>query len=198
MSENKKGELIQLFKKNSEDVETGKNITINGNNNSVAGRDIINTNKVTHKTNVTVVPGHEVITEAQAVIIRGLVREIGDLEKQVKAKPKSYASIQSSANTKGGVTQYRLIPIEKFPIVEKFLRGWIGNLTSGKSAPNKIGEEWRKRKYRFIKASCRQFGLEDKLDLYLSEKFGVRSISDLDDKELQKVYLAVSRWKRGK
>jgi hypothetical protein len=187
-SPSKKKEIsTSISVSDSHGVVIGDNGTVNN----------ITAEKVVHRPKVTVVPGHVVITEEQAVIIRSLVREIGDLEKALKTKPKSYAAIQNAANNKGGVTQYRLIPLEKFPVVEKYLRQWIGRLTGAKSAPKKLTTDWRKRQYAYIKTNVIKMGLEKKLDEYLNDRFQVDSISDLSDDDLRKTYLAVAGWKQG-
>lgn len=199
MTEKKKGELVELFKRSSEQGPgAGQAVNITGNGNQIAGRDIINTERIVTRQKITITPGHEVITEAQAVTIRTLVAEIADLEKKLKRSPKSYAAIQAAANKKGGVTQYRLIPLERFPVVEKYLRQWIGRLTAQKSAPAKTGDDWRKRKYAFIKVNAKQFNLDERLARFLWEHCQAVSLTELTDDDLQRVYLAVSRWKAGK
>jgi len=171
----------------------GSNGNAIGNNNTVQN---IKTEKVVHRPKVTVIPGHEVITEEQAVIIRNLVLEIGELEKLHKKKPLSYQAIWNATNKKGGVTQYRLIPIDKFETVKKFLWQWRGRLTGTKSAPKKDNAAWRNRQYAYIKINVKQLGLENKLVDLLSNKFGVESLTNLDDKQLRSVYLSVSGWKQ--
>jgi len=156
----------------------------------------IKTEKFVQRPKVTVVPGHEVITEAQAIIIRSLVKEIGDLEKLHKKKPQSYAAIQDLANKKGGATQYRLIPLDKFEVVKKYLWQWRGRLTGTKSAPKKDNAAWRNRQYAYIKINVKQLGLENKLVELVLKKFGVDSIAELGDAQLRSVYLSVSGWKQ--
>lgn len=172
---------------------TGSNGVAIGNNNTVHN---ITTEKVVNKTSISVVPGYEVISEEQKVIIRNLVKEVGDLEKLHKKKPVSYQSIQSAANTKGGATSYHRIQLDKFDVVVKFLRQWIGRLTSAKSAPKKDNAAWRNRQYAFIKINVKQLGSESKLTELLERKFSVESITDLDDTQLRSVYLSVASWKQ--
>ncbi len=172
---------------------SGGNGNAIGNNNTVHN---ISTAKVIHRPKVTVVPGHEVITEAQAVEIRSLVMEVGDLEKLHKKTPKSYAAIQNAANKKGGVTQYRLIPLDKFEVVKKYLWQWRGRLTGTKSAPKKDNAAWRNRQYAYIKINVKQLATESKLADLLQRKFSVDSITALDDTQLRSVYLSVAGWKQ--
>ncbi|MBR0573713.1 MULTISPECIES: helix-turn-helix domain-containing protein [Pasteurellaceae] len=182
---------------------TKSNSPVVGGNNSgsviVGDKSVINnikTEKIVTRTKAEVKPNETHISEKMARKIKDLVDEIVQLESKVKRYPKGYPAVWGSLNKHCGVTQYHLIPLECYPKAEKYLRQWIGRLSSSKSAPKKVGSEWRKKKYAYIKLNTKQYNLNEWLDNYLYTKYGVISISELNDTELQKVYLAVSSKKR--
>lgn len=198
-------EIIGSANKPKSEEEQGikQNIKIVGNNN-IAGTSItvIKTEEVVVKPKVKVTPGEGCITDKQAALIRNLVAEIVTLEKQLKQRPKHYAQVYgalfrhlSKNKRRPEITSYRLIPLDKFNEAETYLRSWIGRLSSLKTAPKK-DSNWRKRKYAYIHTNIKQFSLETKLREYLQQKFGVTSLKDLSDEELQKTYQAVAYWKK--
>lgn len=175
--------------------------TVKGESNSVIVGDKgtinnIKTEKHITRTKAEVKPGKEHIDEKMAVTLRDLVNEIVSLESQVRQTPRSYRAVWGSLNHHCGVTSYRLIPIELYNKAETYLRKWIGRLTSSKSAPKKIGSEWRKKKYTYIKTNVKIFNLDDWLQQHLLNKFSVSSLTELSDEELQKVYGSVASKKR--
>lgn len=175
--------------------------TVKGKSNSVIVGDKgtinnIKTEKHITRTKAEVKPGKEHIDEKMAATIQGLVKEIVELEKQVKQDPRPYATVYASLNRHCGVATYRLIPIELYDKAENHLRKWIGRLTSAKSAPKKIGSEWRKKKYAYIKINIKKFNLDSWLQQHLFDKYSVTSITELTDEQLQKVYGSVASKKR--
>lgn len=145
-----------------------------------------------HRTTVKaeVKPNDEHISQKQASILTGLVDDIVKLESLVKQKPKTHRSVWSALNAHCGVTRYLLIPYEDFPKAEKYLRMWIGRLNSAKKAPKADNIEWRNRKYAYIKINTKDN--QDWLAEYLNKNFATDSLTMLDDKQLDKVYRAVS------
>lgn len=135
-------------------------------------------------------PNDEHISDEQAFKLKRLVEEIVEMEKLVRQKPKSHVAIWSALNSHMRVTRYRLIPFDKYEKAEKYLRMWMGRLSSAKSAPKKANNEWRNRKYAYIKINTRD--IPAWLDTYLTKNFRASSITKLNDKELEKVYRAVS------
>jgi hypothetical protein len=178
----------------SQVIENGSyNTQISGKNNKV---QYIKTEKVIQRPKITVQPGHEVISEAQKVVLQGLVKEIADIESLLKKRPVTHGGIWGATNKKAGVSSYHLIPVGKFTVVETYLRQWIGRLNSGKTAPKKDNDSWRKRHYAYIKINVKKLDLEDKLISHLSQKYGVTSLTELGDSDLKSVYLAVAGWKQ--
>ena len=144
----------------------------------------IKTEKYTTKTKAVVEPSEIHISEDTARRLQDLVKEIVELEKKLKKNPKSFQAVWASLNKYCGVVTYRLIP-----------RKWIGRLSSSKSAPKKVGNEWRSKKYAYIKLNTKGM-LEDWLRDHLFQKYDVESITELDDEQLQKVYQSVASKKR--
>lgn len=195
--------ITGIRSKNAEEVSSpAKNFDGNNNNviygdNSVINSGTINnikTEKYTTKTKAIVEPNEIHISEDTARTLQDLVKEIVELEEKVKKAPKSYQAVWSSLNKHCGVATYRLIPVEKTDKAIAYLRKWIGRLSSSKSAPKKVGNAWRSKKYAYIKINTK--GLEDWLMLHLQNKYAVSSITELDDAQLQKVYQSVATKKR--
>lgn len=92
-------------------------------------------------------------------------------------------------------SSYHLIRAEHYESATKFLRTWIGRLSSAKSAPRK-DPDWRKRKYAYINVNVKQLGAADKLAGLLSEQHQVDSLGKLSDDALAAVYQVVANWKR--
>ncbi|WP_434777653.1 helix-turn-helix domain-containing protein [Neisseria sp. Ec49-e6-T10] len=155
----------------------------------------INTDKHITKTIAKVEPNETHISEKMASTLQELVKEIVALENLLKKQPKTYQAVWSSLNRHCKVSQYRLIALSDYTKAEKYLRTWIGRLSSMKTAP-KIDDEWRKRKYAYIKINTKH--KEEWLKNLLITKYGVTSITELNDTNLQKVYNSVSTQKQKK
>ncbi|NBH76223.1 ORF6C domain-containing protein [Rodentibacter pneumotropicus] len=181
------------------DAATNNSSVIGDNNTVLYGNGTINnikTEKLVTKTKATVEPDKTHINEKMARKLHDLVDQVVTLEQQVKQKPKSYQAVWSGLNRHCGVTAYRLIPLELYDKAELYLRKWIGRLNSSKSAPKKIGNQWRKTKYSFIHTNVKQMGIESLLREHLEEKYAVGSLTELSDDQLVKVYNFISGKKR--
>lgn len=157
--------------------------------NAISGGVVNIGNQVT-KVKAEVKPNDEHISQKQASILKQLVNDIVEMEQKIKKNPKSYRAVWGALNAHCGVTRYLLIPYEDFPKAEKYLRMWIGRLNSAKSAPKKDNNQWRNRRYAYIKINTKE--VPEWLDNYLHKNFGVDSLTELDDAQLDKVYRAVS------
>lgn len=169
-------------------IESGgtANIIHNANNGSV-----INFNqRYVNTTKAEVKPNENHISQQQAAILTKLVNDIVELEAQTKQRPKTHRSVWAALNAHCGVTRYLLINYEDYDKAEKYLRMWIGRLNSQKSAPVADNEEWRKRKYAYIKINTKD--KQDWMDAYLQRNFKTKSLSNLTDSELDKTYRAVA------
>jgi DNA-binding XRE family transcriptional regulator len=156
--------------------------------------NMVTTQKHVTNTRAEVKPGDDHITESQAAKLTALVGEVSKLEESVRKSPKSFRSIWAALNAHCGVTRYRLIPLEDFPKAEKYLRTWIGRLSSTATAPVADNEAWRKRKIAYIKINTKDD--PDWLAAYLKKTFKADSLTYLDDPELERTYRAVASRKR--
>ena len=165
---------------------------------SISGVNVNIVNTAHHRTvtKAETHPGIEHITIEQRSTLKRLVDEITTLEKAVKTQPKSYRSVWAALNRHCKVNTYTLIPLSEYEHAEKFLRMWIGRLNSGKKAPTNDGDQWRKRYYSYIKVNTRQPDEQEKLISYMERNFGVKSLTELDNNELQKVYSYVAGLKQ--
>lgn len=167
----------------------------------VAGGDIHNYGPVifhgpmTIKQKVVLQPGPEHIDQKKASTLKLLVTEIVRLERLVKRAPKSYAAVWTALTARCRVTSYHLILDADYPKAEKFLREWIGRLSSAKSAHLKDGN-WRNRKFSYIFANVKQLDADAILRAQLLERYGSESMKDLTDDELEAVYRLVAGWKK--
>lgn len=187
----------------SQEIEKKQSAQIQGSNNVIYGDSgVINsgtinnitTEKYTTKTTAVVEPSEKHISEETARKLQDLVKEIVELEEKVKTNPKSFQAVWASLNKHCGAVSYRLIPIENTDKAITYLRKWIGRLSSSKSAPKKVGNEWRSRKYAYIKINTK--GLEQWLKDHLQTKYAVGSITELSNDQLEKVYHSVATKKR--
>ena len=136
----------------------------------------------------------EHISEEQRVVLQKLVDDVVNLEAVARKMPKNYATVWKSLNRHCQASSYKLIRREDYPKAEKYLRAWIGRLSSTKTARKK-DENWRKRKLAFIHTNCKQYDLEPRMREYMLQKFNAASLKELSDDDLTKVYNVVNRWK---
>lgn len=151
----------------------------------------IHTQRHINKTIAKVTPGDEHITEEQAVILTTLVGEIIETEKRLKSSPASHRSVWGSLNSHCGVTQYRLIKLSDFERARKYLQQWLGRLNSMRSAPVKNGDEWRKKRYAYIKINSK--ANPQLVASYLKKYFQAESLTQLSDDQLDRVYRYVAK-----
>lgn len=154
----------------------------------------IKTEKVTNITKAEVKPGDEHISQEQAAKLTELVNEVVDLEAKLKKNPKTHRAVWGSLNAHMGVTRYLLIPFDGFSKAEKYLRQWIGRLTSMASAPVKDGDAWRKRKYAYIKINSKDD--PEALNKYIKRSFKAESLTELSNEQLEQTYRYVAGKKK--
>lgn len=145
-------------------------------------------------TKAEIKPGDDHISETQAATLTALVNDIVEIEGKLKQKPKTHRAVWGALNAHCGVTRYRLINFDDFDKAEKYLRQWIGRINSMATAPVKDGDAWRKRHYAYIKINCKDDPTW--LDRYLAKSFGISSLTELDNDQLERVYRAVASRKR--
>lgn len=161
-----------------------------GNGNIQVGRDFnitIGDPKPPKQPKPDVKPGVEHITDEQASIIQGLVKEIAEIEASVKNKPNSFVAIWSGLNSHMKVPQYRLILLGDFDKAIKYLRMWKGRLNAAPSAKKK-NKNWRNTRLSAIHATAKNFGLEPQMRAYIMKKYNASSLTELTDDELDATY----------
>ncbi|MBK8508782.1 MAG: ORF6C domain-containing protein [Candidatus Competibacter sp.] len=197
--EEKKAEVIRLFEDLTEPAPppsppTPSTITINGDGNVIGnGNTVVNTGIYRPKIRIEYHPDERHIAQEQAATLKRLVEEIVNLEKRVKQRPKGYGVVWSSLNQRFKVNSYVLIARDDYPAAEKYLRMWIGRLSSGKSAHYK-DPDWRDRKRRFIFANTKG-ALDGRRRAYMLERFATDRFNALDDAQVAQLYHAVAGWK---
>ena len=144
---------------------------------------------------VVIQPGPECISDAQKAKLKELVSEIVRLEALVRRKPRSFSSVWLGVNAKAKVTSYHLITQANYPKAEKFLREWIGRLSSAKSAHIK-DINWRNRKFIYIFTNVKHLGANTLLRAHLLNRYGSDSMKELSDDDLDAVYGLVAGWKK--
>ena len=147
-----------------------------------------------HMTNTRAVlePGSVHISEDEARTLTDLVNKVVELERVVRVEPRSIRAVWGALNAHCGVTRYRLIPKERFPQARKYLDQWMGRLNSAKSAPVKDGDNWRRRRYAYIKVNSKSQADAEALATYISTNFGANSLADLSNDELERAYRYVA------
>lgn len=166
----------------------------------VAGGDIHNYGPVViappgSKIKIVIKPGPEHIDQKKAATLKLLVTEIARLEALLNGKKKSYAAVWHALNARLRVTSYHLIQNQDFPRAEKYLREWIGRLSSKPGAaandPN-----WRNRKFTYIFTNVRLLSADAELRHYMQTNHKIESLRKLDDYGLEKLYRVVAGWKK--
>ena len=147
------------------------------------------------KVKVVIQPGPDCIDEEQKNRLKALVAEVVRLEGLVRRTPRSLSSVWVGVNAKAKATSYHLITQANYPRAEKFLREWIGRLSSAKSAHVKDAN-WRNRKFSYIFTNVKQLDADAILRAQLLARYGSESMKDLSDDELEAVYRLVAGWKK--
>lgn len=187
----------QVYTPSTNTPPTHVNQSIIGDGNIQAtGNVTINTTGITKKVINKVTPTEEHITNTQARQIQTLVAEIVKLEKQVKDKPRGYEAVWNSFKNRFKCTSYLLLERDKLPEALSYLRQTIGRLD--KTSKAKESPDWRKRKYAYIHTNSKKYKLESKRLAYMTRRFGVTSLTELSDDELNQMYNWVAASKKGR
>lgn len=166
-------------------------VSIQGDGNQVAGGHIIN-----HYGTIELPAPVVVVQTGVGVISAAQKRQLLDLRDQVveasvvKKEPKTPASVMSGLNRYMKVNKYDEILDAHFPKALNWLRRQRGTMMSMKSASKKI-PTWRNDRIAAIHARCKEKELIDWRFTYMEQKFKVKSMKDLSDKDLDALYRAV-------
>ena len=151
----------------------------------------IQTQKHVSRTIAEVKPGDAHISDAQAGVLHGLVNKIVEKEALLKKTPRTHRSVWSALNSHCGVSAYRLIASNDFEHARKYLDKWMGRLGSMATAPV-LDDEWRKRRYAYIKINAKAPADQLALEKYLAKNFQVSSLTELDNNQLDDAYRYVA------
>ena len=167
---------------------------IKGNNNIIAGRDVIKADKIVNrfvnKTEVIHNPD-EHISPAQAREIQEKVSELAtSVEKEKQAK--EFQRIYGLLKSKFKVPKYDLIPKEQFDDAMKFLCKFNAS-TYRKSLRRTDNESWKKKTRSDIRARASKLGMSreefyEYVERVLELKNPILSITELSDTRLKKLY----------
>ncbi|QWR76581.1 helix-turn-helix domain-containing protein [Candidatus Magnetomonas plexicatena] len=137
------------------------------------------------------------LTDTQAAIVQDMAEEIVELERETSGKPKSLAAVYNAVSKHFKVQYYRQIKETEFQKVESYLLRWKGKLKKAKASPDKdILIRRKKRCSDILSITKKELGWTRKgLDNYIYEIYGVNSITDLEDSQLEHLYSKVSAMK---
>ncbi|PZU17836.1 MAG: transcriptional regulator [Shinella sp.] len=154
---------------------------------------IVNTQN--HRTTVRpeTKPGDQHISVEQRAVLLDLVNKVVEKEALLKKTPKSHRAVWSSLNKHCKVNSYQLIAAADFDKARSYLNQWIGGLHSMRSAPVKDGDDWRKRKITYIKTNTKAPDDEAAMRDYIRKNFGVASLTELSNDEMEQTYKYVAR-----
>lgn len=193
-----KNKIIRLMRETAERPKTPRrkkaDITVSGNGNVVAGRDVVQLHQPIIRRETKVIPGHGVVSAEQKAKIQQLVKDWRLSHNAVKKRPLTYQAAYGSMNATFKVNSYHELPSDRFDAVVKWLQQRRAMVQSMKSAPRK-DPSLSASAIRFIKARCKQLGDPDLYVPYLERTFGVGSLADLDAAQLQRVRGWVARQK---
>ena len=137
-------------------------------------------------------PGVEHISTEQRAKLKALVDEIVETEARLKQRPRKHSSVWSALNKHCGAPSYSLIASGHFEKARTYLNSTLGRLNSMASAPVKNGDEWRSRKYKYIKINAKSPADSAALTAYIKTNFGADSLTELSNDELERAYRYVA------
>lgn len=194
-----KKKIVDLFKNGTRKKRTpakpkgGDSVSVSGNGNVVAGGDVHYHEAGKPPPRGKIQPGVDHITLDQRKTLKRLVEEIAETEARLKKNPKTFAAVFSALFRQfDNVNKLEQIPLAGFETARAYLNQRLGQLNAMPSAPVKNADEWRKRKYAFIKINAKAPEDEAKLKSYISRNFKAASLTDLANDELEKAYRYVA------
>lgn len=185
-----RGKIIRLMK----DATEGQNnqgtppsvITVSGNGNAVAGRDVIQVSPVIRQ-ETKVTTGDGVVSAAQKARIQQLIKDWLLSHNAVKARPLTFQAAYSALNKRFKVNSYHELPGDRFDDAVKWLQQQRARIQNMRSAPKK-DPTVASSAIRYIKARCKNdLGNADLYRPYILKTFGASSLADLDASQLQRV-----------
>lgn len=166
------------------------------------GNVIGNGNTVTHYHEPAVVQrktyvktGDGVLDAAQKAKINALIKEWAATRDAVRKSKAEISTLRYAFNTYMNVNSYHEIKQEDFDKALRWLYRQTGIINSMPSAATK-NPNWRNKRYASIKAKCRDLeGGLDRQKIYIKEKYGANSLTELADEQLEASYHHIRRWR---
>jgi len=204
--EETKGKVFQILKTakfKKTDTEKSKlrnnpevSQTIIGNNNILAGRDVILTEKISKKVVAEIKPGIEHITDKEAATLLDKIKEITKIHNLVKRNQVTPQRYWTSLNRYCGVPRYRLIKTEDFDKALRWCNQQLAILSGTKAAQKKDPVMIRNRQISFIQVNIKKLAIDGNYHNYLKNTFRKISTAELDTIELKKAYNWVATQKK--
>lgn len=191
-------EIAKIISDDTSDEFPEKNdkstIYIDGSGNVVGqgnfvNHGVVNINKTTRR-KVNVKTGDGVLSATQKHEIKSLLYEWVDTHNSVKKAQLSYGGAWSKLNGFLKVNSYHEIAANDFDRAIKYIRQRLGELRNMASAPKKVNN-WRTQIIKSIQARCTERGWQEWRKAYMAKTFMKTSMTELTDKELQKLYQTV-------
>lgn len=171
--------------------------TITGNGNVIGDGNTVNyyhEPPVVQK-KVYVKTGDGVLTATQKAKINDLFKDWMGARDAVRKSTVEIRSLRAAFNKYMSVNSYHEIKQEDFDKAIKWLQRQMGIVNSMPSAASK-NPNWRKSRYTSIKAKCNEFdGGIERQKKYITEKYGVKSLTELTDEQLESTYRHVRGWR---
>ncbi|QOJ20316.1 MAG: hypothetical protein HRU77_06180 [Gammaproteobacteria bacterium] len=192
--EDHKKKIIDIIKSaNNEQEDTQpSSISVNGNGNMTAGRDL-NINPIIQK-KVVVKTGEGAINAQQKAEIQTRLKAWIDSHNSVKKTELTYPAAWGKFKKRFKVNSYHELHQDLFEKAVKWLNTQKAIIQSMKSAPKK-DPTFRPSAIRFIKARCKELGDEFCYGDYIQRRFSKTSLADLDDDELRATRAYISKKK---
>ena len=193
-------EIAQLLSQDNEDAadvdgvnQTIPSINVNGSANVIGNGNTVNnvitfTRSIQKKIQVKTADG--VIDATQKFQIKSLVDEWVENYNAIKKSRLTHQKAWSLLNRHMKVNSYHEIKDINHAKAIKFLRSRLGELRNMPSAPKKV-QDWRAQTIKSIQARCSEKGWQTWRKLYMQQKFGKNSMTELTDVELKQLYQTV-------
>lgn len=184
-------DIIRSANNEQEDTQP-PSISVNGNGNMTAGRDL-NINPIIRR-RVVVQPGDDAVNPQQKAEIKERLKAWIDSHNSVKKIKLTYPAAWGKFYKRFKVNSYHELHRDLFEEAVKWLNTQKAIIQSMKSAPKK-DPTFRTSAIRFIKARCKELGDEFCYGDYIQRRFSKTSLADLDDDELRATRAYISKKK---
>lgn len=150
-----------------------------------AGRDIKEITVIS-KSKISISGASELIADEQAFRLRELVHEIAQLERKYSHNPASIAMVWVKLKDRLRVTSYKLMTVDQYAEALNFLADWKDQIRLDCHRDPDTLED-RAAMYRKCHAISKRYGLEKERLALMQGKWGVESMRDLADEQLEEL-----------